>query len=151
MCCEGWALTLRRRQLIFFLNIQGKYLNLMLWRGQFVQFSILQGWDYSDAYIDVTFLRSHTWNSVCTVLLPFLTTGGAYLSLFFLNLTTKPHKVSSCPGNVLLYVHQPSFYRIMNLNHKTGLYRTVTTHMKCVQTAVMVSNLKLSVLCYMPH
>lgn len=50
---------------------------------------------------------------MCTVLLPFLTTGGGYLLLFyFFNLTAKPHKVPSCPGIVLLYVQQPSFYKI---------------------------------------
>lgn len=89
--------------------------NIWTWccRGLLVQSSVLQGWKYSGAYVDMTFLRSHAWNSMCTVLLPFLTTGGGYLLLFyFFNLTAQPHKVLGCPGIVLLYVQQPSFYKI---------------------------------------
>lgn len=32
--------------------------------------------------------------------------------IIFFNLTAKPHKVPSRPGIVLLYVQQPSFYKI---------------------------------------
>lgn len=98
-----------------------------------MQSSILQGWGAC-----VTFTGPHTQNRVYIVPfrfpnnwrgLPFV-----YLLVYF-HVTYKSFKVLSCPGVTLLYVHQPSFYRITGPNHKTWLCKMVSIHVKSARTA----------------